>query len=142
MTEKLDDAGNPIVDDNGLSVEVPAYRYLNMNATTAPNCGEWTLYKFQSVLIAAKLMQRRENAFVWYSDVADAIDGGEFPTAAQKAAAIVSCGSDGGSKEANATLTHEAYKPYQIDFDTGTKSAANIVIKVVANIDWKKAQGS
>ena len=142
MREKLDANGNPIVDENGLSLEEPFYRYLDMNRTTAPDCGEWTIYTYQSVLVAAKLMQRRQNALVWYGDVADAIDGGgERATAAQRSASILGrCGVDGGSKEVNATLAHEAYKPWKFEYESGSKISTDIVIKVVENREWKKAQ--
>ena len=118
------------------------YRFLDMNSTTAPNCGEWTIQKYQSVLIAAKLMQRGKNAVVWYGDIADAIDGGgELATPAQKTAAIVSCGTNGGSGEVKADLDHEAYDPYRAAFDSGDKIYTDIVIKVVQNLEWKNAQG-
>jgi hypothetical protein len=137
----LDENGNPVVDANGISIEEPLYRYLDMNATTAPSCGEWAIYRFQTVLIAAKLMQRNKSAVVWYGDIADAIDGGELATPAQKAAAIASCGQDGGSREVKATLDHAAYGPYKFDFDNGNKIYTDIVIKVVQDVEWKNAQG-
>jgi hypothetical protein len=140
--EKLDENGNPILDGSGLSVEEPYYKYLEMNWTTAADCGEWTLTKYRSVLIAVKLMARRKRAAVWLGDVADAIDGGEFATPVQKAASILSCGTDGGSMEVKANLNHEAYDPFRIDFDTGYKTDKEIVIKVVSNVEWKKAQGA
>ncbi|KAK0673187.1 hypothetical protein QBC41DRAFT_312284 [Cercophora samala] len=138
--EKLDQNGNPVFDDNGLSIEEPFYRYLEMNTTTAPNCGEWTIFRVRSVLVAAKLMVRRKNAVVWYNDIANAIDGGEFASDADKKAAIIGCGTDGGSREVKATVAHEAYDPYRAAFNDGTKSPTDIVIKIVEDIDWKNAQ--
>ncbi|KAK5652031.1 hypothetical protein OQA88_10934 [Cercophora sp. LCS_1] len=140
LREKLDEDGNPIFDGNGLSIEEPFYRYLDMNKTADPEpCAEWTLLRLRSVLVAAKLMKRGKDALVWFGDIADAIDGGEHATPAQKNASISRCGTDGGSREVNATLKHEAYDPWRFDYESGAKIHTDIVIKVVADLDWRKA---
>jgi hypothetical protein len=73
-----------------------------MTSKTAPDCGEWTIFRANTVLVAAKVMQRNKNALVFYGDVASAIDGGEGADTALQKEAIVSCGTDargqGGSQ--------------------------------------------
>jgi hypothetical protein len=136
----LDDNGNPVYDEFGISIEEPVYRFLNMTTTTARDCGEWTIFRFNTVLVTAKLMTRRQSSLVFYGDIADAIDGGEDTTSVQRAAAIVSCGTDGGSREVKASLEHEAYKPYRTLYENGDYISTDIVIKIVEDIEWKKAQ--
>ena len=74
LKQLLDTSGNPVFDENGIPVEVPEYRFLNMTTTTAGDCGEWTIFKkSETVLVAAKLMTSKMNGLVvsaspWYRD--------------------------------------------------------------------------
>jgi hypothetical protein len=62
---KLDADGNPVLDENGIPVEVPLYRFLNMTTTTAGDCGEWTIFSdAETVLVTAKLMTKKTNGLV------------------------------------------------------------------------------
>jgi hypothetical protein len=38
-------------------------------------------------------------SFKWFGDIADTIDGGDGATADQQKKAVISCGTDGGSRE-------------------------------------------
>lgn len=139
LKQALDASGNPVYDENGIPIEVPEYRFLNMSTSTAPNCGEWTIFaKAETVLVAAKLMTNKVNGLVWFGDIANTIDGGEGATDAQKQEAIVSCGTDGGSREVKANTAHTAYDQY-IKLYRGEYVAGEIVIKVVQNLEWKAA---
>jgi len=138
LQERLDSDGDPVLDEDGISVEEPLYRFLNMTGSKAPDCGEWTIFTFETVLVAAKLMTSRKNSLVWYGDIANTIDGGAAPSDKDKKAAIIGCGTDGGSNEVKADLTHPAYTPYLDLYKTGAYVATDIVIKVVQNIEYKK----
>ncbi|KAK1756409.1 hypothetical protein QBC47DRAFT_444924 [Echria macrotheca] len=141
LKQVLDASGNPVFDENGIPFEEPDYRFLNMTTTTAGDCGEWTIFsKSETVLVAAKLMTAKMNGIVWYGDIADTIDGGENATDDQKKAAIISCGTDGGSREVKGNTTLPAYA--ELNKQGVLKenyTAGQIVIKVVQNLDWKAA---
>ena len=62
---KLDTDGNPVLDENGIPIEVPLYRFLNMTTSTASECGEWTIFSdAETVLVTAKLMTKKTNGLV------------------------------------------------------------------------------
>ena len=62
---KVDDDGNPVLDENGIPIEVPLYRFLNMTTSTAGDCGEWTIFSdAETVLVTAKLMTKKTNGLV------------------------------------------------------------------------------
>ncbi|KAJ4302592.1 hypothetical protein N0V88_002742 [Collariella sp. IMI 366227] len=148
---KLDADGNPVMDENGQP----------RRGAAVP----WAIFSdAETVLVTAKLMTKKMNGLVWFGDIADTIDGGEIIpvdggeiipvdggetidsgegalTEKQKKA-IISCGTDGGSREVNATITHEAYAQHKALYDSGTYVAGQIVIKVVQNLDWKNANPS
>ncbi|KAK3377415.1 hypothetical protein B0T24DRAFT_678247 [Lasiosphaeria ovina] len=137
--EKLDNNGNPVLDENCIPVEEPVYRFLNMSTSTASGCGEWTIWSdAETVLVTAKLMTTKVNGLVRYEDITTTIEGGEGATAAQQTDTIVSCGTDGGSREVKANTAQTAYDEY-IKLYRGEYVAGEIVIKVVQNLDWKNA---
>ena len=136
--ELLDTGGNPVLDDDGLSKEVTTYRFLNMSTSTAPNCGEWTIFdQAETVMVTAKLMSPQQSALVWYGDIADSIDGGAAGSGAPEA--IMSCGTDGGSREVKVDASQVAYEKHKPDLAAGKYVTSGVVIKIVQNIEWKKA---
>lgn len=65
LKQLLDTSGNPVFDENGIPVEVPECRFLNMTTTTTGDCGEWTIFsRSETVLVAAKLMTSKMNGLV------------------------------------------------------------------------------
>jgi hypothetical protein len=65
VRQKLDSNGNPVLDENGIPIEEPVYRFLNMSTSTASDCGEWTIFSdAETVLVTAKLMTNKINGLV------------------------------------------------------------------------------
>ena len=82
------------------------------------------------------------NGLVWFGDIGDAIDGGVSATDAQKASAIISCGTDGGSKGVKGNTSQPAYVQYKSLYDSGSYVAGDIIVKIVENQAWKKERHS
>ena len=102
-----------------------------MLTTDGDDCPEWSLYSHGSVLITAKYLNSAVNSSVLYADIAPTIDGRSAATAAQQAAALIGCGTDGGSEGVLVNTTNPAY-------NTSTCLAAGytpqgILVKVVAS---------
>ncbi|KAH6711709.1 hypothetical protein BKA61DRAFT_634129 [Leptodontidium sp. MPI-SDFR-AT-0119] len=78
-----------------------AGRQFVMTAATAPDCAEycaeWSLYSHGTVLATARHINSTANSSVLFADIANTIDGGVGATDAQKADALIGCGTDGGS---------------------------------------------
>ncbi|KAI2633484.1 hypothetical protein GGS21DRAFT_491211 [Xylaria nigripes] len=74
-----------------------AGHFYTMPAAQAPDCAEWTIYTMNSTKVTAKHVNKTADTSVLYSDIADTIDGGVGADASKAAAALISCGSDGGS---------------------------------------------
>ncbi|KAH7369720.1 hypothetical protein BKA65DRAFT_521737 [Rhexocercosporidium sp. MPI-PUGE-AT-0058] len=74
-----------------------AGRQFVMTAATAPDCAEWSLYSHGTVLATARHINSTANSSVLFADIANTIDGGVGATNAQKANALIGCGTDGGS---------------------------------------------
>ncbi|KAI1179406.1 hypothetical protein F4777DRAFT_474805 [Nemania sp. FL0916] len=72
-------------------------RIFTMPASATHDCAEWTLFAYGSALALAKHIDDRHDSSVLFTDIANTIDGGVDATGAQKAAALISCGSSGGS---------------------------------------------
>ena len=58
---------------------------------------EWSLYNHGTVLATARHIDRTANSSALFADIANTIDGGVNATDAQKAAALIGCGTAGGS---------------------------------------------
>lgn len=111
--------------------ELKTGRLFTMLTTDGDDCPEWSLYSHGSVLITAKHLNSAVNSSVLYADIATTIDGGSAATAAQQAAALIGCGTDGGSEGVLVNTTNPAY-------NTSTYLAAGytsqgILVKVVAS---------
>lgn len=111
--------------------QTKAGRQLTMTVADAPDCAEWTLYTHGTVLATAKHIDSTLNSSVLYADIANTIDGGAGATAAQQAAAIIGCGTAGGSKGV-------AYDPTNPQYNTAAYladdySPGGILIKIVSS---------
>ncbi|KAK0123763.1 hypothetical protein ONS95_008769 [Cadophora gregata] len=111
-----------------------AGRQFTMTAATAPDCAEWSLYSHGSVLATARHINSTANSSVLFADIANTIDGGASATDAQKAAALIGCGTAGGS-------LGTVYDPKNAQYNTSTYLAndytpSGILIKIV----WSGAQ--
>lgn len=80
-----------------------------MKAADSQFCGEWVAYTRGGTQVAIKHIDDTIDSSVLYADIANTIDGGEKATAAQKAAAIISCGPDGGTMGVQVNATHPMY---------------------------------
>ncbi|AEO59752.1 hypothetical protein MYCTH_54036, partial [Thermothelomyces thermophilus ATCC 42464] len=87
-----------------------AGRLFNMAAADAPDCGEWLLYSHDTAQAFAKHIDNTVNSSVLFADIATTIDGGPNASAAQQAAALISCGTDGGSLGVAVNASHPTYK--------------------------------
>ncbi len=58
---------------------------------------EWSLYSHGTVLATARHINSTASSSVLFADIANTIDGGVGATDAQKAAALIGCGTAGGS---------------------------------------------
>ncbi|KAH7416782.1 hypothetical protein BKA64DRAFT_739380 [Cadophora sp. MPI-SDFR-AT-0126] len=106
--------------------------FWTMLIADTPNCAEWSVYSQGSVLITAKHIDNTKNTSVLFADIANTIDGGEFPTEASKAAALIGCGTDGGSLGTLINSTNTAYNTTV--YRNSGYSPSGILIKLVANI--------
>ncbi|KAK4164602.1 hypothetical protein QBC43DRAFT_378486 [Cladorrhinum sp. PSN259] len=107
-----------------------AGRLFNMAATDAPDCGEWQLYSHGTAQAFAKHINNTVNSSVLFADIANTIDGGINNNSTQQEAALVGCGTDGGSMGVVVNATHPTYSgsTYPIGYETG-----GIMIKIVAS---------
>jgi len=82
---------------------------LTIAAAGENNCTFVTLYTYGTVKVVAKHINFTHTTSVLFEDVADAIDGGEFPTTSSVEKAVISCGWKGGKIEVNATASRPEY---------------------------------
>ncbi|KAI2471681.1 hypothetical protein F4781DRAFT_90252 [Annulohypoxylon bovei var. microspora] len=109
--------------------QTKAGRLYTMAAADAPDCGEWTIYSHGSAQAIAKHIDNTVNTSVLFADIANTIDGGSAATAAQQAAALIGCGTDGGSLGVvyNASNTAYTASTYPAGY-----TPAGILVKIVA----------
>lgn len=95
------------------------------------DCAEWMLPvpSGGTVLALAKHINPRVTSSVLFADIANAIDGGEFATTAQKQASLLGCGRGGGMFGVKANTTHPAYNTAA--YKESKASPDGILIKVV-----------
>ncbi|KAK0751311.1 hypothetical protein B0T18DRAFT_443832 [Schizothecium vesticola] len=95
------------------------------------DCAEWMLPvpSGGTVLALAKHINPRVTSSVLFADIANAIDGGEFATTAQKQASLLGCGRGGGMFGVKANTTHPAYNTAA--YKEGKASPDGILIKIV-----------
>lgn len=105
-------------------------RLFNMAAADAPNCGEWLLYAHGTAQAFAKHIDNTVNSSVLFADIANTIDGGANANSTQQAAALISCGTDGGSLGVIVNKSHPTYSgsTYPAGYVTD-----GILIKIVAS---------
>ncbi|OAA56342.1 hypothetical protein SPI_07953 [Niveomyces insectorum RCEF 264] len=111
--------------------QTKAGRQLTMTVADAADCAEWSLYTHGTVLATAKHIDSTLNSSVLYADIANTIDGGAGATPAQQAAAILGCGTAGGSLGV-------VYDPTNPQYNTATYLAddytpGGILIKIVSS---------
>ncbi len=107
-----------------------AGRLFNMAAADAPDCGEWLLYAYGTAQAFAKHIDNKVDSSVLFADIATTIDGGANANSTQQAAALVGCGTDGGSLGVLVNTTHPTYSgsTYPKGYVT-----SGIIIKIVAS---------
>ncbi|KAK3317421.1 hypothetical protein B0T19DRAFT_434956 [Cercophora scortea] len=105
-------------------------RLFNMAAADAPDCGEWSVYSHGTALAIAKHVTNTANSSVLFADIANTIDGGAKATPAQQAAALIGCGTSGGSLAVQVNASAPAYKAstYPAGYTPN-----GILIKIVAS---------
>ncbi|RWA10635.1 hypothetical protein EKO27_g4494 [Xylaria grammica] len=110
--------------------QVRTGRLFSMAAADAPDCGEWLLYAHGTAQAFAKHIDNTVNSSVLFADIATTIDGGANANSTQKAAALIGCGTDGGSLGVLVNTTHPTYagSTYPAGYVT-----TGILIKIVAS---------
>ncbi|KAJ4303200.1 hypothetical protein N0V90_002093 [Kalmusia sp. IMI 367209] len=110
--------------------QTKAGRLYNMAAADTPDCAEWTIYSHGSALAIAKHINSAVNSSVLFADIATTIDGGPNATPAQKAGALIGCGTSGGSEGVQVNSSNPAYtaSTYPAGY-----TPAGILIKIVAS---------
>ncbi|KAF2663357.1 hypothetical protein BT63DRAFT_125528 [Microthyrium microscopicum] len=109
--------------------QTKAGRLFNMARADAPDCGEWTIYARNSAVATAKHIDNSVNSSVLFADIANTIDGGAKATPEQQAAALISCGTSGGSLGVLVNASNPAYTAST--YPTGFKPSG-ILVKIVA----------
>jgi hypothetical protein len=109
--------------------QTKAGRLFNMPAADAPDCGEWTIYAKNSAVAIAKHIDNSFNSSVLFADIATTIDGGAMATPEQQAAALIGCGTSGGSLGVLVNASNPAYTAST--YPAGYKSSG-ILVKIVA----------
>ncbi|KAM7200807.1 hypothetical protein V8F33_003738 [Rhypophila sp. PSN 637] len=107
-----------------------AGRLFNMAAIDAPDCGEWLLYSQGTASAFAKHINNTVNSSVMFADIATTIDGGPNANSTAQEAALLGCGTDGGSLGVLVNATHPTYKGST--FPAGYVTSG-IIIKIVAS---------
>jgi hypothetical protein len=87
-----------------------AGRLYSMSAADAPDCAEWVMFAHGSAQAVAKHINSAVNSSVLFADIANTIDGGAGATPAQQAAALIGCGTDGGSYGVVYNASNPAYR--------------------------------
>lgn len=110
--------------------QVRTGRLFNMAAADAPDCGEWLVYAHGTAQAFAKHIDNTVNSSVLFADIATTIDGGPNANPTQQAAALIGCGTDGGSLGVlvNATNPNYSGSTYPAGYVT-----TGILIKIVAS---------
>ncbi|KAH6856896.1 hypothetical protein B0I37DRAFT_426488 [Chaetomium sp. MPI-CAGE-AT-0009] len=105
-------------------------RLFNMAAADAPDCGEWLVYAHGTAQAFAKHIDNTVDSSVLFADIATTIDGGPNANSTQQAAALIGCGTDGGSQGVIVNTAHPTYSgpTYPAGYTTD-----GILIKIVAS---------
>lgn len=111
--------------------ETLAGRQFTMTAADAPDCAEWTLFSYGTVLATAKHLNTSLNSSVLYSDIANTIDGGADATLIEEVNSIIGCDTTGGSSGVVYNATNPQYLTAAYLADDYTP--AGILIKIVSS---------
>lgn len=84
-------------------------KFLSIPAIGQDNCTFATLYTHGTVAVKLKHFNFTYTTSVLFEDIADAIDGGETPTASSLDRSVLSCGWKGGSIGVTANATRSEY---------------------------------
>lgn len=106
-----------------------AGRLFSMAAKDTADCAEWQLYAHGTAQAVAKHIDLSVDTSVLFADIATTIDGGPNATPEQKAAALLGCGSDGGSQGVTVNASSPTYTGPTYPKGYVTKG---IIIKIVA----------
>lgn len=95
------------------------------------DCAEWTLPipTGSSVLALAKHINPRIKSSILYTDLANAIDGGENASPADKENALLGCGKNGGQFGVHADTKNPAYNTPE--YQNSKAKPEGIIIKLV-----------
>ena len=107
-----------------------AGRLFSMAAKDTPDCAEWQLYAHGTAQAVAKHVDLAVDSSVLFADIATTIDGGVNATPAQQAAALVGCGTDGGSQGVAINASSPTYSGPTYPKGYVTKG---IIVKIVAS---------
>ncbi|UNI23899.1 hypothetical protein JDV02_009691 [Purpureocillium takamizusanense] len=107
-------------------------RFLTMPSENTPDCAEWTIFLYQSVHALAKHIDPNVSTSVLYEDIARTIDGGESASDDDKAKALISCQTSGGSLGVLVNETDPAY--HTEDYKNSGYTPKGIIIKIVSNV--------
>ncbi|KAI1125537.1 hypothetical protein F5Y10DRAFT_294513 [Nemania abortiva] len=110
--------------------QTKAGRLFTMAAADAPDCGEWSVYAYGTALALAKHLNNTVNSSVLFADIATTIDGGVNATPEQQAAALIGCGTSGGSLGVQYNDSNPAYTA--ATYPAGY-TPDGILIKIVAS---------
>ncbi|KAJ6445405.1 polyketide synthase [Purpureocillium lavendulum] len=112
--------------------EVEGGRFLTMTAENSPDCAEWNIFAYQTVLALAKHIDPDVNTSVLYEDIATTIDGGPSASEEEKAKALIGCSTSGGSL---GVLVNETDPSYHTDkYEESGYTPEGIIIKIVSNV--------
>ncbi|KAI0181025.1 hypothetical protein GGR52DRAFT_577683 [Hypoxylon sp. FL1284] len=89
--------------------QTKAGRLYTMEAADAPDCGEWAIYSHGTAQAIAKHLNNTVDTSVLFADIANTIDGGAGAGEPEQAAALIGCGSDGGSLGVVYNASNPAY---------------------------------
>ncbi|PHH64743.1 hypothetical protein CDD81_4005 [Ophiocordyceps australis] len=105
-------------------------RFLTMTASNAPDCAEWTLYTYHTVLVLAKHVFTTVDSSVLFEDIARTIDGGQA-ISDDMHKGIIGCHNNGGARAVLVNETHPSY--HSDEYRKSGYSPNGILIKIVAN---------
>ncbi|CZT13058.1 uncharacterized protein RAG0_16650 [Rhynchosporium agropyri] len=110
-------------------LETKAGRQFTMTAEAAPDCSEWTLFNNGTVIALAQHINSKVDSSVFYTDIANTIDGGFEATQEKQKASLLGCGTTGGTMGVVYNASAEQYHTAAY-FATGY-TPAGIMIKIV-----------
>ncbi|PHH83255.1 hypothetical protein CDD82_2675 [Ophiocordyceps australis] len=105
-------------------------RFLTMTAKDAPDCAEWTIFTYHTVLVLAKHVFTGIDSSVLFEDIAKTIDGGS-QVSDDMHKGILGCSGSGGARSVLVNQGNPSY--HSEEYRKAGYSPDGILIKVVAN---------